>query len=312
VSETALPLRQQLASLLHGRHEILVFDHDPALAPQFRDVDVVVDPGGAAGTRPMADAATSVQLWQIVGTGFDHFDLDYWQSKHIPVANCPGIFTAVPLAEGAVMFMLMLARRYPVSQQALQEGTMYQTFGRELEGCRLCLIGFGASARQLARFSLAFGMRPSAIDIRDIRQDEARDFGLEVVGKPSDLDRLLTVSDFVSLHLHLNSETHHIIDARRLGLMKPTAFLINVARGALVDEDALRVALVNGGIAGAGLDVFEREPPRPDDPLLHLPNVVSTPHTAAATDGTLSRRAECVAQNIDRIANGQQALYLLS
>jgi len=265
---------------------------------------VVVDPGGAAGTRPMADAATSVQLWQIVGTGFDHFDLDYWRSKHISVANCPGIYTAVPLAECAMMFMLMLARRYPVSHRALQEGTLYQTFGRELEGCRLGLIGFGASARQLARFSLAFGMRPSAIDIRDIGQDEARDFGLEVAGKPSDLDRLLTVSDFVSLHLHLNAETRHIIDARRLGLMKPTAFLINVARGALVDEDALREALVDGGIAGAGLDAGAAPSTSVQHRLAAPGSVRPTRRRAtdAASDGTRTSHrshthAECRTDN---------------
>jgi phosphoglycerate dehydrogenase-like enzyme len=260
----------------------------------------------------MADAAGSVQLWQIVGTGFDHFDLDYWEANGIPVANCPGTYSAVALAECAMMFMLMLARRYGQSREDLLAGQMYQTLGRELEGSRLALVGFGASGRELARLAAPFGMRLSAIDIRDIGQEEVQQFGLEFVGKPADLDHVLGDADFVALHLHLNAETRHVMDARRLKLMKPTAFLINVARGALVDEDALREALLRGEIAGAGLDVFGREPPDPGDPLLRLPNVVATPHVAAATDATLHRRAQCVAQNIDRIAHGLEPLYLLS
>ncbi|MDE0298985.1 MAG: hypothetical protein OXN17_10160 [Candidatus Poribacteria bacterium] len=120
---------------------------------------------------------------------------------------------------------------------------------------------------------------------------------------------MLAESDVVSLHLHLNDKTRHTIDARRLRLMKPTAFFINVARGALVDESALEAALVEGWIGGAGLDAFGREPPDVTSPIFSLPNVIATPHTSGTTDGTSRRRAQASAENVDRIAAGLEPLY---
>jgi phosphoglycerate dehydrogenase-like enzyme len=261
------------------------------------------------GTRAMADVAGAVKIWQILGTGFDHFDLNYWRRKGIPVANCPGEFSAVPLAECALMFMLLLSRHWQQTQDNLHRRVLYLPFGNELDGRSLCLVGFGASARELARRAGAFGMRISAIDIREVSTNERQEFGLYYVGKPADLDSVLAESDFVSLHLHLNEQTRHVIDDRRLRLMKPTAYLINVARGALVEERALIEALSERRIAGAGLDVFSQEPPASDHPLLKLPNVVATPHVSGATYGTSWRRADCAARNLDRVANGLNPLY---
>ena len=124
-----------------------------------------------------------------------------------------------------------------------------------------------------------------------------------------DYVRLLPESDYVSLHLHLNAETHHILDARRLALLRSSACLINVARGPLVDQAALYCNLVDGRLAGAGLDVFETEPVDPNDPLFKLQNVLATPHVSGATDGTSRRRGQCAAENIDRIAQGLEPLY---
>jgi D-3-phosphoglycerate dehydrogenase len=111
------------------------------------------------------------------------------------------------------------------------------------------------------------------------------------------------------LHLHLNAETRHTIDARRLDLMKPTACLINVARGALVDEEALYRALTDGTIGGAGIDAYAQEPPDRTNPVYQLPNVVATPHIAGVTDGTSRKRAACAAENVDRVAQGLEPLY---
>ena len=261
----------------------------------------------------MADAAAGVvRLWQILGTGFDHFDLDYWRSKNLPVANCPGIFSAVALAECAMMFILMLARQYPVTQTNLEEGELYRPVGMELDGLSLGIVGFGASGIELARRAAPFGLKMSAIDIRDVGADEVDEFGLEFVGKPEDLDSVIATCDFLSLHLHLNDETRHIIGTRRLGLMKSTAFLINVARGALVDEAALVEALTEGVIAGAGLDVFGQEPPDLNSVIFSLPNVIATPHISGGTDGTSRKRAGAAAENVDRIAAGLEPLYLIS
>jgi phosphoglycerate dehydrogenase-like enzyme len=157
----------------------------------------------------------------------------------------------------------------------------------------------------LAQRASAFRMRLSAIDIRPITEAEQKEFGLEFAGTPDDMDRLIADSDYVSLHLPLNQQTRHTMDARRLSLMKPSARLINVARGALIDQEALYQALAEGRIAGAGLDVFDPEPIDPDDPLLTLPNVIGLPHLAGNTFATSRRRAEFIAQNVDLVAEGQ-------
>ena len=307
------PSGDDVVAAVGDRHDLHILDYGKPIAPQFDGVDVVIDHGGSAGTREMADAAAGkVRLWQILGTGFDHFDLEYWRSKNLPVANCPGIFSAVALAECAMMFILMLARQYPVTQTNLKQGELYRPVGMELDGLNLGIVGFGASGIELARRAGPFGLKMSVIDIRDVGADEVNEFGLEFVGKPEDLDSVIATSDFLSLHLHLNDETRHTIDARRLGLMKSTAFLINVARGALVDEAALIEVLSERRIAGAGLDVFGQEPPDLDSVIFSLPNVIATPHISGATDGTSRKRAGAAAENVDRIAAGLEPLYLIS
>ena len=155
-------------------------------------------------------------------------------------------------------------------------------------------------------------MRVSAIDVRNISPEEQHEFGLDFAAQPDAIDDVIGYDfDFISLHLPLNEETREIISARRLSLMKPSAYLINVARAALVDEVALHEALTNGRLAGAGLDVFSAEPMDPDDPMLKLSNVVATPHISGVTNGTSRRRAECAKENVDRIASGLEPLYLL-
>ncbi len=208
-----------------------------------------------------------------------------------------------------MMFILMLARRYREAAANFDARVRYKPMGGELEGRVLGIVGLGASGRELARRARGFGMRLQAIDVRPIEPEVLAELKPEFVGTPADLDRVVRESDVLSLHLHLNPETRHTIDARRLSLMKPTAFLVNVARGALVDEAALYEALLAGRIGGAGLDVFAAEPPDPGLPVYRLPNVVVTPHIAGATDGTARRRAAAAAGNVDRIAEGLEPLY---
>ncbi len=303
------PWGSDVVAAIGDRHALRILDREKPLAPQFEGVEVVIDHGGSAGTREMLDLATSARLWQILGTGLDHFDLEYWRSRKMPVANCPGPFSAVALAECAMMFILMLTRKFPVTQQHLKQGRFYEPLGIELDGLKLGLVGFGASGRELARRALPFGLQTSAIDIRHVGPDEVAEFGLKFVGGPDDLDRVVAESDILSVHLHLNESTRGIIDARRIGLMKPTAYLINVARGALVDEAALTDALLNGRLGGAGLDVYSQEPVDLSWPVFSLPNVVATPHISGVTDGTSRKRAKCCADNVDRIAAGLEPLY---
>jgi phosphoglycerate dehydrogenase-like enzyme len=285
-------------------HQLTLFDPAAHLGPQFASADVVIDSGGSVGTREMLDVSPGVRLWQIMGSGFEHFDLDYWAARGVAVANCPGSASAPALAERALLFCLMLAQKYGEARANVERGVAYRPAGEELVGKLLALVGFGASAMAFGSLARALGMRLAAVDIRPISDGEAAAHGLEWRGGEADLDQLIAMADVLSVHLHLNAETRGIIDARRLHLLKPDAFLINVARGELVDEAALISALREGRLGGAGLDVVATEPVDPGSPLLQMPNVVLTPHTAGNTTGTLRRRAEFCVQNINRLARG--------
>jgi len=317
--EMTKPWLDEVDRVIGKDHNLRVFDDSQPLASEFEDVDVVIDLGGVSATNEIADLiAGKVRLWQILGTGIDHFDLEYWRAKKISVANCPGQFTADALAEGAMMFILMLTRRYSELQINFKRGIFYRPLGLALEGMRLGIIGFGASGMALARRALAFDMKISAIDIRDVSDHERREFDLEFVGKPDSIDQVITQSDVLSLHLHLTDETHHIIDERRLKMMKPGSFLINIARGQLVDEDVLLDLLEQKKIGGAGLDAFGKEPPEKDSLIYTLDNVLVTPHTAGATTGSVptagaaTKRAHAAKDNLDRIASGLDPLYLVN
>ncbi len=257
------PWGDDVIAAIGDRHQLRIYDPARDLARQFEGVEVVIDQSGSAGSREMADlAAGQVRLWQILGTGIDRFDLGYWRSKGIPVANTPGPFSGVALAECAMMFILMLTRKYPQAQSHLQQGIFYEPVGIELVGLKLGIIGFGASGSELARRARPFGLKILAADVRDITQEEIQRFGLEFAGKAAAIDRIIAESDMVSIHLPLNRQTRHLIDDRRLRLMKPSAFLINVARGALVDEQALSEGLGGRANCGRGIGCFWKGTPR--------------------------------------------------
>ena len=309
LSKNTHPWDDDVIQAVGDRHDLSIFDDTQPLAAQFEGVEAVIDHGGSVGTPPMMDAAVDARLWQILGTGFDHFDLDYIRKLGIPVANCPGQFSGIALAETAMMFILMLAHQYRQSVDNFNSGGIYEPIWHELEGLNLGILGFGASGVELARRAKVFGLRILAIDVRTIAPEIIQEIQPDLMGTAADVDKVVAESDFLSLHLHLNAETRHIIDARRLGLMKPSAYLINVSRGELVDESALHSALKDGKIGGAGIDVFAQEPPDHKAEVFELHNVVVTPHTAGTTFETSRRRAKCAADNVDRIAQDLEPLY---
>jgi phosphoglycerate dehydrogenase-like enzyme len=210
-----------------------------------------------------------------------------------------------------MMLLLMVARRFPETQSDLREGRFYTPAGTELAGLRLLIVGYGASGRELARRAAAFGMSVAAIDVVPLPDAERIAHGLAFAGVSANLDEQLALADAVSLHLHLDATTRHTIDARRLALMKSRAYIVNVSRGELVDEEALTRALRVGALGGAGLDTFADEPLPADSPLLQLSNVVATPHIAGVTTQASRRRAEIAAENVDRVAAGLEPLYRL-
>ncbi len=303
------PWCEDVVQAIGDRHNLSIFDETQPLAPQFDGVEVVIDHAGSVGTHEMMDAAKDARHWQVMSTGFEHFDLDYIKTRGIPAANCPGQFSKESLAETAMMFILMLAHQYRPSIETFRSRALYVPMGWELGDRNLGIIGFGASGQELARRAKPFGMRILAIDIRTIEPEILNEIRPDLMGTPGDMDRVVAESDYLSLHLHVNDATRRIIDARRIALMKPTACLINVARGALVDESALHQALLDGKLGGAGIDVFTDEPPDPTAPVYQLPNVVTTPHIAGCTYETSRRRAECAAENVDRIAQDLEPLY---
>lgn len=300
---------REVIAAIGPHHDLAIFDDTAPLGPQFADVDAVVDLGGSWGRREHLDAAPKVRFWQIMGTGIEHFDFDYWSTRPVMISNCPGPMSAIPLAEHAMLLMMLVRRDYPQQMRNLASGLMYQPLGAELVGQTLLCIGFGASARELSRRAKAFGMRVIATDIVEVDPATCAEWGVDAVYPADELDALIPQADVVSLHLHVTPETRHTLDARRIALMKPTAIIVNVARGALVDEDAMVAAVREGRIAGAGTDVASQEPPDPDSALLNTPGIIVTPHTAGVTDGTARRRAAGSLENLNRVAAGLEPLY---
>ena len=223
-----------------------------------------------------------------LGAGTDRIDIAAATRCGIVVANVPD-FCVNEQAEHTLALLLAWARRLPHMTAALRRGDFaarHHPAVHRLAGRTLGLVGFGASARAVAQRAAAFGLRLLGWARRPAKhQEAAASCGVELV----ELDRLLRESDFVSLHLPLTDSTRHLLDAGRLSLMKPTALLINTARGALVDEQALVEALRQKGIAGAALDVFENidvfavDAGPPQHPLLELDNVLLTPHCAGSS-----------------------------
>lgn len=238
------------------------------------------------------------------GIGVDNIDVGAATARGIWVTNVPG-FCATELAEHTLALILSFARRLDRLDHAVRRG-QWETIGvmgptRRLSELTLGLVGFGRVGREVARRARAFGMRVLAT----APHTTAETMATYEVEKTS-LDNLLARSDFISLHLPLGEETRHLIDARAFSRMKPSAYLINTARGAIVDEAALIAALREGRIAGAGLDVLEREPPAPDNPLLGLENVILTPHASYYSDDSLAQLQTGVAEEVVRVLRGER------
>jgi phosphoglycerate dehydrogenase-like enzyme len=282
-------------------------------APQFDGIEVVVDMGGNAGKEKIdLAAAAGVRHFQVQTNGLDHVEVEHILGKGITLSHCPGYLSADALAQNAMMFILMLAAQYKQAVGNFQGGTFYNPEGIRLDGKKLAIIGYGASGLQLALRAKPFGIKVSAIDVRMIPTEVLDQVPLDFLGSPEDMDEVIAECDILSVHLHLHAGTRHIIDRRRIGLLKPTAWVINVARGALIDEQALYNALLAGNIGGAGLDVFEQEPPNRKHPVFSLPNVYATPHTAGGTESTTENRARFAADNLDRIARGEEPRGLIT
>ena len=239
-----------------------------------------------------------------VGVGLDNLDLPALQARGVTTTWAPGT-NAVSVAEYVLGAMLELLRRFgPISQQ-LHQGSWDRraAIGSEVFGKTLGILGLGDIGSRLAKRARAFGLQVMASDPQLHKSSFAvQEYGVVL----TEAEVLLGDSDIISLHTPLLPSTHHLIDEAALALMKPSAFLINTARGGLIDETALATALRQGRLAGAALDVREQEPPGEDDPLRGLDNVILTPHMAGVTEESMRRASLHVVNDVLRVLAGER------
>ncbi len=218
------------------------------------------------------------------GTGVDSIDLEACARLGIKVGRTPNAFT-LPVADTVMGYILAFARRQPWMDRAMKAGRWEKIQGRALSECTLGVVGVGNIGKAVIRRARAFGMHLLGNDVVEIAPDFVAENGVEMTA----LEDLLQRADFVSLNCDLNPSSYHLINARTLALMKPSAVLINTARGAVVDEVALIEALQTGRIAGAALDVYEHEPLPADSPLRQMDNVLLAPHNANSSPAAWER-----------------------
>jgi phosphoglycerate dehydrogenase-like enzyme len=264
------------------------------------DAEIIYNVYGTSRfTEPVLVALKRLRLISRSGTGVDGVDLDACRRRGVAVANLRGN-DADEIAEHAIALMLSALRRIPEMDLALRAGHWSTERIRGARGLTLGVVGLGAIGSRTAILGRALGMEVLAWSFGP---DEGR--AARAGATAADLDDLLRRSDVVSLHLRVSSETRGLIDARRLGLMKRDAVLVNTARAALVERDALIQTLAERRIAAAGLDVFHTEPLPPDDPLLKLPNVVLTPHGGSNIDYVIARGLLTAVANIENFLKGR-------
>jgi phosphoglycerate dehydrogenase-like enzyme len=247
-----------------------------------------------------------LKLVQQYGAGLDSVDIPAATRLGVYVANVPsaGTGNAESVAELTLLFMLALARKYSRAQECLQQGMLGTPLGMALKGRTAAIVGYGGIGQEVARRLAGFEMKILAVSRRG---PKAGDVSVDFHGGPDTLHEVLRQADFVIVAPPLNDETRGLIGQAEFACMKPSAFVINVARGPVLDYDALRAALKEGRIAGAGLDVFWYEPFDPADPIFSY-NVVATPHIGGATDLSLRGIAKKVAENINRVRRGETPL----
>jgi phosphoglycerate dehydrogenase-like enzyme len=277
------------------RTELVKLQNASAIAPRdAADLDALILLGETF-LRDSIDAGGRLALIARFGVGYDTVDVEACTRNAVAVAITPDGVRR-PVAVSVIALLLALTGRMFDKDRLTRLGPAgfaqrSAYMGTGLVGRTFGLVGIGNIGAETVRLAKPFDMR---IVAHDPYADPVvvRDLGIGMV----ELDELFRISDFVSLNCPLNAETHHLVDARRIALMKPTAFLINTARGPIVDQRALTAALAARRIAGAGLDVFDPEPPAPDDPLLTLDNVILAPHALCHTDQCFAGiGASCVA-----------------
>ena len=290
-------------------------DYSKALLPQLRDADVLVNGLGTVD-KSIIDAVPKLKLVHQVGTGIDNVNVDYCTAKSIFVANVPNM-NNVAVAEHTIFLMTYLAKNIKSAGSSLMKRRVINILGSELHDKTLLIIGLGATGIEVAKRAKSFNMHVIAVTKHPYSKKNSlqktsrihKEFeGEDVLDDIRGLECLMESipnADYISIHTLLNNETLGMIGTEEISLMKSSAFLINVARAAIVDGEALYSALVDRKIAGAAFDVFWNEPADPNDKLLKLDNFVLTPHIAGWTSESAEAAARIIVTNIERISHGE-------
>ena len=268
-----------------------------------KDADAIITMG-AQITRRVMEALPECKVIVRYGIGFDTIDVGAATDNGILVVNIPD-FCLEEVSNHALTLLLACAKKLALLNEGVKQGRWGESMRAmrpmgSIYGKTLGLVGCGNIGRVTARKAQCFGLRVLGYDPY-VDKSLASEYGITLVSLPE----LLKESDFVSVHTPLNKETWHLIGENEFRQMKPGAYFINTARGSVVDETALIKALEEKWIAGAGLDVFEKEPVSPDSPLLKMDNVVVTPHTASYSDDSFKRLRTSVGQEAARVLSGR-------
>lgn len=237
------------------------------------------------------------------GSGLDNIDLRAANARGVEVVSSPEALVEA-VAEHVMGLMLTLARNIPAADAAMKGGgwDKERFVGIELKGKTLGIAGLGRIGKRVAEMARVFGMSLLAYDVIEVPQETLTSLGCRMV----DLDTLFASSDFITLHIPLTSETRHMVDPRRISLMRRNAFLINTSRGEVIDEHALARALRAGEIGGAALDVFESEPPGAEAEIMRAPNLITTPHIGGQTRDAQEMAVTIVGAKINQFFAGRQ------
>lgn len=283
----------------------LKISYEPEITPaqikeKIGNFDIVIVRSRTKLTAEMIEKANKCKIIARVGVGLDNIDVDVATKKGIRVINAAeGVMNAV--AELVLGLMLSLAREIPRADREIRNGNWLkkELMGTELSGKYLGIVGLGNIGKKLAKHARALNMNIIGYDVIPIPDDFVREVGLI----KTDLETLLSSADYISFHVPLTNDTHHLVNTQLLAKMKKTAYLINTSRGEIIDEEALYTALKEGKIAGAALDVFEKEPAT-GNKLATLPNVICTPHIGAQTKEAQTLAANVIAEKIIMILRG--------
>lgn len=301
-------LETEAIAVLRKQHDVTVAELDPKeLLEQIPGYHALIVRSRTKVTKEVLTRATSLKVVGRAGVGVDNIDVTEATARDVAVVNAPTAST-VSVAELAIGHMISLFRHLAVADRSVKEGKWEKKKfeGHELFGKVLGLIGSGRIGAEVARRSAAFGMRAIAYDPY-LTPEVAREVGIELL----DLTAVLQDADVISIHAVLTPETRGMIGAKELSLMKRTAVLVNCARGGIVQETALAEALRAGTIAGAALDVFEKEPPG-GSPILAAPNVVFTPHLGASTHEAQARAGAIIADQVEKALSGRTPEFLVN